>query len=294
MDNHRKAAVVALLGAACALLVLLSASLPHLEFQPGRGFSLGQTTTGAGLGIVPQGGGEILLLLFRGVMLVALVLLPISIVVNLLNREGRTRLLVNLLAILGLLLLLNRLALNPAEPLALEPEPALPAQTPLESASSGPTDRFVARVPSWLEGLAVVVLAVLASGAAAGVLWWLRKRRDLLPPHPITRLAQSAQDAIDALRSGESVEDAVIRSYLHMSRVLQEERDIQRESAMTPREFEHLLAQLGFPPAPVQELTRLFEKARYGSQLSGEREEQRAVASLRAIVTHCREAGGAQ
>jgi hypothetical protein len=40
----------------------------------------------------------------------------------------------------------------------------------------------------------------------------------------------------------------------------------------------------------VHDLTHLFEQARYGARLTGPGEEQRAIASLRAIVNYCREA----
>jgi hypothetical protein len=272
-------------------MLLLSASLPHLEFRPGRAFSVGETAATAGLDVVPESGSEILLLFLRGVVMVALVLLPISIVLSLRNRQGRVRLLVNVVSLLVLLLALNRLTLNRVEPLALEVELGLLEEPPFESASSGLGDQFLGRVPSWLEAVGVVALAALASGAAVGLFRWFIKAREPVCSSPVSGLAQSAQHALDALHAGDSVRDAVIRSYVEMSRVLHEERDIQRGRAMTPREFEELLEHLGFPPAPVQELTRLFERARYGSQLSGEREEQRAVASLRAILTHCRASG---
>jgi hypothetical protein len=220
--------------------------------------------------------------------------LPISIVVNLLTREGRSRLVANLVTALALLLLLNRIALSPGEPLPLEAEPESSEQLPFEAPAAGPIERFVARVPSWSDDLAIVVLAVLVTGATVAILRWFHTRRKSIAPSAQERLAQGAQDGIDALRSGASVQDAVIRSYLRMSQVLREERGIERESAMTAHEFEEQLAQLGFPSGPVQELTHLFEQARYGSQLSGASEERRAVASLQAILAHCREVGGAQ
>jgi hypothetical protein len=67
--------------------------------------------------------------------------------------------------------------------------------------------------------------------------------------------------------------------------VLSEQRNIQRPSHMTPREFETALAGQGLPRDPVQQLTRLFEDVRYGTRQPGEREERLALDSLAAIVS---------
>lgn len=280
---------MALLVAASLLLILLAATLPQLALQPGTKFSLGEAATAIGGGSTEQGGGDLLLLAFRGAMLLALVALPFYIVLNLLTGEGRSRLVADLLAILILFLLLNLLPQNPAEPPPLEAEPGLWGPLALGDGDAGPADEFAPSLPPWLDELAALALAMLISGATAAILWWIRKRRQRLATRPGIQLAQKAQEAIDAMLAGEDIQDAVIRSYVQMSQVLQQERHIEREADMTPHEFEQLLAQQGFPAGPVHDLTRLFEQARYGNRLTGQREEQRAIASLRAIVDYCRE-----
>jgi Domain of unknown function (DUF4129) len=69
-----------------------------------------------------------------------------------------------------------------------------------------------------------------------------------------------------------------------MNLVLSEQRGIQRQTAMTPREFELYLGQIGLKIEHIRQLTRLFERVRYGAGPPGEREEQEAVACLTAIV----------
>jgi hypothetical protein len=100
-------------------------------------------------------------------------------------------------------------------------------------------------------------------------------------------LADAAQDAIDTYQTGGSFKNVVIRCYVEMSAAVAKYRGIQRQDTMTPREFEHQLAQLGFPAEPVRRLTRMFEAARYGSQTPGEAEEQQTMQSLAAIMNAC-------
>ena len=104
------------------------------------------------------------------------------------------------------------------------------------------------------------------------------------------QLAKEAKGALDALKGGAELRDTVMRCYFEMSRVVSEERGIRRERAMTPREFEERLGELGLPERHVVQLTRLFEGVRYGSKETGEREADQAVASLSAIVDACRSA----
>jgi hypothetical protein len=78
-----------------------------------------------------------------------------------------------------------------------------------------------------------------------------------------------------------------MRCYHEMSRVLAEERGLVRGIAMTPREFEVILAEKGLPQQHVRTLTQLFEAVRYGAKPPGESEERQAVDCLEAIVDAC-------
>jgi hypothetical protein len=105
------------------------------------------------------------------------------------------------------------------------------------------------------------------------------------------RLADEAQDALDALLAGGNIRDTVIRCYIQMTQVLAKERNVRREEAMTPREFQEiLLTKLKLPETPVRRLTNLFEAVRYGDYRPGKREEMEAIDSLTAIAAACKQA----
>jgi len=97
-----------------------------------------------------------------------------------------------------------------------------------------------------------------------------------------------AQQALQALQSGSDLYDVIVRCYLQMSQALQKDQGIEREQAMTAREFEQLLESRGFPFAPVHQLTSLFENARYGHRRPAPGDEQKAIDSLQLIVQYSR------
>jgi hypothetical protein len=66
--------------------------------------------------------------------------------------------------------------------------------------------------------------------------------------------------------------------------VLSQQRGLERDRAMTPREFAQHLAASGVRDEHIQQLTRLFEDARYGAQPPSARDERAAVECLTAIV----------
>jgi hypothetical protein len=74
-----------------------------------------------------------------------------------------------------------------------------------------------------------------------------------------------------------------------MSLALQKEQGIELAATMTARDFERLLEARGVPAAPVHQLTRLFEAARYGRWLPEPSDEQAAFDCLSAIVLYSRE-----
>jgi len=214
--------------------------------------------------------------------------LPIYIAVSLLTGEGRRRLLGEVIALAVIVVLLSLLSGRARSP--EDQETLLPA--PFESSASsvlaGPPAEFTADVPSWVDALTAPALAVLISGAAVAVLWWAWSRAEV-PRDTLDHIAEQAQATIDALQSGEAFDDVIIRCYVQLTRVIQQARAIQREKAMTPCEFEQSLIQRGFPAQPVRDLTRLFERVRYGRQPAGEAEERLAIDSLEAVIAFCKD-----
>jgi hypothetical protein len=158
----------------------------------------------------------------------------------------------------------------------VEKMPVMEETLPPDTFFTGPLLGPAPRSLTWLvwAGLAALVLVL--------GLWLLRK------PARVPVLEREAEKAIRALRSGSDLQDVIVRCYLQMSQALQEERGIEMKQAMTAREFEGVLSEKGFPSAPVHELTRLFEIARYGQHEPGPGDEQKALDCLDAIVQHSR------
>jgi hypothetical protein len=105
----------------------------------------------------------------------------------------------------------------------------------------------------------------------------------------LQEFADKAQAALNDLEAAKTeFDDVIIQCYAEMSQVLQAERDIHREQAMTTHEFGQELLTKGFPAQPVQQLTHLFEQVRYGHQQLGEGARQSATESLRMIIDFCR------
>jgi hypothetical protein len=205
------------------------------------------------------------------------------------TREGRKRLL--LLLFLLVLLLIFILNIPPKEPVAVPTLEGTPLttyvpidETPVPYTGIDITADQPPPILDWLVTAAAIVLALVAAGLLGLIIWGLSLRRK---PESLTELiSQQAQDALDALEAGGDFRDIVIRCYAQMSRVLLQERGLERHSDMTPHEFEFALKRMGFPDAPVHTLTHLFEEARYGSQLPSEQGVEMAVSSLRAIVDY--------
>lgn len=133
------------------------------------------------------------------------------------------------------------------------------------------------------------LLWVAAILLLAGLVWtgWLLTRA-LRRSQKEDPLAVEAEAAVQAIANGQSLSDVIIRCYLNMESVIARERGIERGQSVTPREFETHLVERGIPKYPVLQLTRLFEKARYGNQRLNVQDEQEAVKSFIAIQSACR------
>jgi hypothetical protein len=144
---------------------------------------------------------------------------------------------------------------------------------------------FSAQTAPWLAWLANLLFLTILIFIIWRVLRWWSQRRTT-----VTALGAEASQALDDLQTGADLEDTILRCYAQMSRVVSEQRNIQRKQAMTPREFEQELTRCGLPKEDVSELTRLFELSRYGDIKLGEQEKMQALTCLQAIVEVCQEA----
>ena len=275
------------LGLAIAAMLLLSISLPGLKFQPGQPFSFGTPAPAAG-GPPQVGGSDFYVWLLKGLLALGIILLPIYILISLFTPEGRRRLLVQLigffLLIAAFLFLSNRS--NPAPQISPASTAGLPSQPVLTPPPSLPP--FIARLSTGAEWGIMLGLAALIAVAAFLIYRTYRQRKIHTQIGPLDRLAREAQGAVNALAAGEDIRDVVLRSYYQMSRVLDEERGIRREVAMTPHEFLQTLTSKGIPNEPARELTLLFEEVRYGTRVPNKDQQQQAISSLTAIVEACK------
>ncbi len=284
MTERNKFLALLFLGLAVIAILLLSVSLPNLDLNQGKIFSPNQAQNQTPSGeLAPM--GNLFLLILQAIVAILLLL---SLIFLLFSREGRDRLLINLIIAIFLALLLSYLMGRPKPAEPIQPTPNLPSEVAPQSLQITPEP-----VPPLPESsnpallwATLVGLALLISAGTAGLLWYFRRKMD--SAEPFDRLAKEAERAAAELQQGGDLKDIVIRCYFQMGRILREERGLERKSAMTPREFEQLLSRMGVPEEPVYHLTRLFEHVRYGRKPAGEQEQQRAIESLKAIAAYCK------
>ena len=269
--------------------MILAMSLPNLVLSSGQPFSLGQPhqpSSGSG-GNLP--GENALIWIFRGIIGLALILLPLHLILSLLTSEGRQRLLADAIMIAGLLLLATYLDKHPLS--QNDPQQsAVSSPANLTQGPSLPVNHFPADPPHWLTPTVILIVSALVAVVVLVVIQYFRARAQR-PAPSLQRLVETAQGTLDSLQAGGDFGVIVIRCYREMSRVVKEERGMARETAMTPREFETQLVSSGLPHESVGTLTQLFEQARYGSIALSDREEKLAVSCLTDIVTACKRVG---
>ena len=269
---------------AIVALLLLAAGLSSVELLPGRPLPRGGEPAEGGFF---SGGGlptRLVQALIRVFGFIMLVFLPLALIYVLVSAEARRRVLyrLGLFAWLIALYLLLRANSDLLRSFQLEPSGG-----PLPSEGELPALAFTSDPTPALVWISTVGLALLLAVALVGGFWmlWRRRRRK---PDALEQLAGEARGALDALSAGADVEDTIMRSYFEMARILEQERGITRAEAMTPREFESRLKELGLPAGDVEQLTRLFEAVRYGHWVASDQEKRQAIACLTAIAESSR------
>jgi len=213
-----------------------------------------------------------------------MILLLLTVIYMIFTKEGRRRALRIVLQLL-LFMFLMSFVLERQSSLVEMPEGAMTGLSPLEEVQFEPPPEFIPGDMRDLTTALSIGVALVLTIIILTTLYILWRRRRLAEDDTLLDLAREAQDALDEIQTGGSLRNAVIRCYVEMSRVIGEKRNIQRGITMTSHEFEEQLVKAGLPQRPVQDLTHLFEEARYGDRDPGPTEEQRAVACLSSIVT---------
>jgi hypothetical protein len=278
------------LGLTLLALVLLAASLPRLEFQPGQPFPLGgllNPATVSSTGPVDSGsGGSFLTWLVVAVLSIFILLVILWLLIFIFRPQARQYLLSRLLSYLVLFLLIAGLMYALRQQImagqAGTPDPQLTA--PAEAATA--TDALltppalVVDPPQWL----ISLITLLFISLVLGLVWLLWRRQDRPTTTPAELIAREAYRAVQAIQAGTDLKDTVLNCYRQMTEILQAERGIERQQAMTPREFEQHLAGIGLSDDHIGQLTRLFEQVRYGHNRPTGQDEQEAIACLNTIV----------
>jgi hypothetical protein len=279
-EAARRQALVWCAFAALAVL-LLSMGLPGMQLAPGLPFpgadTRGQPLPDAG----PAAPAPVTSLTWlEGLLSLAFFAVLAYIALHLALRMHIFSLRHVLAVGLGLLLLVVLLALiHPGE---TGYTPAAPETV----ATAAVTHYAVTPLGSPTPFLLWLVSGVLLILVLALALWLLRRAlRQRTAPDP---LAQQAEAALQALRSGGDLKEVILRCYQQMQQTLQEQQGIERHPYLTAHEFETLLHGRGIPPQPLERLTHLFEFVRYSPHPPGPQDEQDALESLAAVAEYCR------
>lgn len=287
MNNDRRLLLYVL--AALLLTVVLTAALPNFAPSPSRIADLDLPTLDArpsasdSLGLVVLGAIPLFVVM-------VVLLLPVL-------RSRRALAVIGTLALALLFFawsivsfLPSNFVVTPTPTPTPNPQAVVPTRQPEVIPTLQPVeppDPFL-RPPAW----ATLFISGLFSAllVAGGVYLLIRYMRAAQPPvlSDLGEIGREASVALEALESGETLRNVVLRCYVDMSNVLKRTRQIEREAAMTPSEFAARLAALGLPEKPVAGLTRLFEAVRYGSAETTPADEALAVESLTAIVAATR------
>ena len=269
---------LALASIALLALVVLSASLPELDLQPGQRFQLFSQRSQLNESPLEESvSPEVRTLILIGIYIIGYVLLPLSIILFIFRpemRKGFRRYLTLLLWMLTIYYLIINFARR------VNLDQLLSPSVGGEEVLADPVVVTPSSPPEWL----VYAISFFVLLALAGAAFYLYLR--FLRPTPLQEIAQDAQEALDDLYAGADINDTIKRCYVDMSRTLSATRGIQRHEAMTPRQFEQRLGELGLPNKEVEQLTRLFEQVRYGNKQPNPQQETQAINCLSAIVLH--------
>jgi hypothetical protein len=277
------------LAVTAVLVLLLAMSLQSVSLAPGEPFRLADQTTGS------SGGGgldaNVLGWVVRGALAVVVILMPVYIIYSLMSKDGRRRLLVNVILLAAFLFIADRLQKQMGDQDTDAQEMALGQPPDQMGDYQPPLAVFTPTPPPWLTVAVILAAAALLVLLALLALYIYRRRQQPEGDVHMEALAEAAQQTIETISSGGDLTTSVIACYREMSRVVQEQRGIARGETVTPREFEDVLIGRGLPGDAIRTLTRLFESVRYGSVPSGQREIDQAVAALTEIAQACRSVG---
>jgi hypothetical protein len=257
-------------------MALLGTSLSNLQFQTGLPIPGAVTSQTANIPVIEsvQQESKIPMLIQLPLILLFIFLFTV-LIIKLANKANIKKIVLlagGLLGILILYLLLGQ-AEFPSQPQSVEVPGGIELQ-PLTNYDFAP----IGDPSKEMFWAATIILMI---GAAFIIIWFIKHSLHRVQNDDL--IAREATLALQAIESGQDLKNVIIRSYMQMVRITKEEQGIERLESETPREFERLLISHGMPIQPVQQLTRLFEKVRYGSKKPDLQDERAAIECLSAI-----------
>jgi hypothetical protein len=289
MFIYRKIGLLLLLGLAIAAIVILAGGLPAIDLAPGQPLPGAMPAEEGGIQAT-QEGGDIILVALRYFLLLMGFLFPFGVLYVIVSPEARKQVLRALASLIWIPALYIAIRARPKLFELDNIQPPDMAGQGGEAAFGAPVE-FAANPSSGLIIVMTIGLGVMLALLVVGTGWSVWRRRQRSNKKSLDELADEVQQAIDSLQAGGDLKNVVMRCYFDMSQTLREQRGIERDAAMTPREFETELECAGLPPQHVKQLTRLFEAVRYGAKSASEEEQEAAITCLTAIVDACRSTG---
>ena len=296
--SRRNIVRLALLGVSVVALLLLAMTLSRLTMDPGVPFAqiwkfiMDQFRREGIVGGMPGASpaSEGLIKVMRTLFFIVLLMFPIAIIMTMIDRELRKRVVSAIIRMIIIFTLLGLFIERQSE-LTQELEEAIPGNAlegeMLDAQSFTDEEFSAARVPPWIVWLLSLLVGLILAGIVVAVVNRARRGRGGVA-EPWIELADRAQAAIQEIHLGGDLRGSILRCYIEMNRIVRESRGVRRASTMTAREFEDALVRAKLPAGPVDRLTTLFERARYGVGDSTPQEESDAIASLQAIADACR------
>jgi hypothetical protein len=166
-------------------------------------------------------------------------------------------------------------------PQEIEEDPDIPIEEGIDLA---PQTFEEPPVSPWVSFFMSLGIVLIFFGIAA-FFWRMRAP----PVDQRTVVAEIAQQAIEQIKSGKDWGDAIVNCYAGMLQVASEShRILQRDYSLTPAEFVAIMVKARIPAAPVERLTVLFERVRYGGKQASQSEINEAIACLNDIMAVCR------
>lgn len=283
MTLRTKQILFPLLVAVLASILLLSASLSGLKLQAGTPIpgSSDNQSTNQGASFLPQTESTVLPLLeaiFAIILLILMIYVAVKFI-GLVNLRSVVGVLVTAVLLLLLIIIVPRIL--PGVPTIQSDQASIPTSRPSFDYPLSPLGEPPPAF-AWLAAGGILI------GIGLLAIQFLRRK-----PHPMNAantLLQDAEQALDALREGKEFSNVIIRCYLQMAEVLRAERSLEREDSMTAGEFQDWLELQGMPTGPVQQLTSLFEKARYSQEQIDRADEETGAQCLEQIVVYLRKA----